>query len=614
MTARMEFGLLGSLVVRREGQPIEVAGGKQRTLLAALLLAANRMVPVDDLVGLLWDREPPVSARVTLQNYVKRLRQTLGERGRDRVRTHPGGYSISVGDRELDVARFWKLADSARAAARDGSWDKAERQASAALSLWRGEPLTDVKSEVLAAREIPRLTELRLQALEARLDAELHLGCHAEAVPVLQRLVQEHPMREHPHAMLMLALYRCGRQAEALAVYQAARRILVRELGVEPGVELRQLHRRILVADPALTVFAAARARTVPQNVPAGRARVVPRQLPGIAAHFTGRVAELAELDRMLKEARDQEPGTVVISAIGGSAGVGKTALAVRWAHRVAGQFPDGQLYVNLRGFDPSGSPAEAAEVILRFLEALGVPAEWIPADLPGQTALYRGLLAGRKLLIVLDNARDEQQVRPLLPADPGCLVLVTSRNTLTGLAAAEGARLLPGHVLPPAIARQMLTACLGRQRAETDPVAIAEIARLCAYLPLALSVAAARAAARPGLPLAAVATELRADRSRLDALDTGDPTVSVRDAFSWSYQGLSDLARRMFRVLGLHPGHDFSAAVASSLAGISQAETDRSLAELTRAHLLAEHRPGRYTFDSLLHVYAAEQAATADT
>jgi DNA-binding SARP family transcriptional activator len=611
----MEFGLLGSLVVRREGQPIEVAGGKQRTLLAALLLTANRMVPIDDLVGLLWDREPPVSARVTLQNYVKRLRQTLGERGRDRVRTHPGGYSITVGDRELDVARFWKLADSARAAARDGSWDKAERQASAALSLWRGEPLTDVKSEVLAAREIPRLSELRLQALDARLDAELHLGCHAEAVPALQRLVQEYPMREHPHAMLMLALYRCGRQAEALAAYQVARRILVRELGVEPGVELRQLHHRILAADPALTGLGAVRARPAPRAADAAviLARVVPRQLPGIAAHFTGRVAELAALDGMLKEARDHEPGTVVISAIGGTAGVGKTALAVRWAHRVAGQFPDGQLYVNLRGFDPSGSPAHAAQVILRFLEALGAPPEGIPADLAGQAALYRGLLARRKLLIVLDNARDEQQVRPLLPADPGCLVLVTSRNTLTGLAAAEGARLLPEHVLPPDMARQMLTACLGRQRAEADPVAIAEIARLCAYLPLALSVAAARAAARPGLPLAAVATELRADRSRLDALDSGDPTVSVRDAFSWSYQGLSDPARRMFRVLGVHPGPDVSAAIASGLAGTSQAETDRSLAELTRAHLLAEHRPGRYTFDGLLRVYAAEQAAATD-
>jgi DNA-binding SARP family transcriptional activator len=608
----MEFGLLGALIVHCEGEPIEVPRGKQRTLLAALLLAASPVVAVDDLAGLLWDQEPPASARVTLQNYVKRLRQTLGEHGRDRVRTHPGGYSISVDDGELDVSRFWKLAGSARAAARDGSWDEAEQQASAALSLWRGEPLTDVASEALAAREVPRLAELRLQALEARLDAELHLGCHAEAVPALQRLVREHPLREHPHAMLMLALYRCERQAEALDAYQVARRTLVRELGVEPGAELRELHRRILAADPALAIPGVMPARSAPPgaDAAAGLERVVPRQLPGIAANFTGRAAELAALDGMLREAGDEEPGTVVISAIGGTAGVGKTALAVRWAHRVAGQFPDGQLYVNLRGFDPSGSPVDAAEVIRRFLGVLGVAPERIPPDLAAQACLYRSLLAGRKLLIVLDNARDEQQVRPLLPADPGCLVLATSRNALTGLAAAEGARLLPVHVLAPAEARQMLTARLGCQRAEADPVAVAEIARLCAYLPLALSVAAARAAARPGLPLAALATELRADCSRLDALDSGDPTVSVRDVFSWSYQGLSDPARRMFRLLGVHPGPDISAAAAASLVGANQAETDRCLAELTRAHLLAEHRPSRYTFHDLLRVYAAEQAA----
>jgi DNA-binding SARP family transcriptional activator len=615
MTGRMEFGLLGSLIVRCEGEPIEVPRGKQRTLLAALLLAASRAVPVDDLAGLLWDQQPPPSARVTLQNYVKRLRQALGERGRDRVRTHPGGYSISVGEGELDVSRFWKLADSARLAARDGLWEEAGQQASTALSLWRGEPLTDVESEALAVREVPRLAELRLQALEARLDAELHLGRHAEAVPALQRLVREHPLREHPHAMLMLALYRCERRAEALAAYQIARRVLVQELGVEPGAELRDLHQRILAADAALTACRAVPARPAsPAPAAAAKlARVVPRQLPGIAAHFTGRTAELAELDGMLEDAGDKEPGTVVIGAIGGTAGVGKTALAVRWAHRVAHQFADGQLYVNLRGFDLSGSPADAAEVIRGFLEGLGLAPERIPPDLAAQAALYRSLLAGRKLLVVLDNARDEQQVRPLLPADPGCMVLVTSRNALTGLAAAEGARLLPVHVLAPAEARQMLGARLGCQRATADPVAVAEIARLCAHLPLALSVAAARAAARPGLPLAALAAELRADRRRLDVLDSGDPTVSVRDVFSWSYQGLGDPARRIFRLVGLYPGHDISAAVAAGLAGTGQAETDRSLAELTRAHLLAEYRPGRYTFHDLLRIYAAEQAAVED-
>jgi DNA-binding SARP family transcriptional activator len=610
MAASMEFGLLGSLVVRCDGALIGVPRGNQRAVLAALLLDAGRVVPVDDLARLLWGQQPPASARVTVQNYVKRLRQALGEGGRDRVRTHPGGYSISVGDAELDVSRFWELADSARVAVKDGSWDEAAERARAALSLWRGEPLTGVQSEALAAREVPRLIELHLQALEAWLDAELHLGCHAQAVPGLQRLVREHPLREHPHALLMLALYRCERQAEALAVYQDARRVLVGELGVEPGAELRELHQRILVADPALAPPGAPPEAPAPEAgpaVPAGLAPLTPRQLPGMAAHFTGRVSELAALDAMLRAAGDEEPGTVVITTICGAAGVGKTALAVRWSHRVADQFPDGQLYVNLRGFDPSGTPAETGEVIRGFLEALGVAAERIPPGLATQAGLYRSLLAGRKLLIVLDNARCEQQVRPLLPAGPGCLVLLTSRSALTGLAAAEGARLLSLRVLDPAEARQMLAARLGCQHAEADP-AVAEIARLCAYLPLALSVAAARAAARPGFPLAALATELRAGRSRLDALDSGDPEVSVRGVFSWSQEWLSDPGRRMFRLLGVHPGPDISVAAAASLAGADRAEASRSLAELTRAHLLAEHRPGRYAFHDLLRAYAAEQ------
>jgi DNA-binding SARP family transcriptional activator len=615
MAASMEFGLLGTLVVRCDGALIGVPRGNQRAVLAALLLDAGRVVLVDDLARLLWGHAPPASARVTVQNYVKRLRQVLGDSGRDRLRTHPGGYSISVEDAELDVSRFWNLADSAQLAAREGSWDAAAEQGRAALSLWRGEPLTDVQSEVLAAREVPRLTELRLQALEAWLDAEVHLGGHAKAVPGLQRLVREHPLREHPQATLMLALYRCERQAEALAVYQDARRVLVRELGVEPGAELRELHHRILAADPALAAPALVPARSAsPAPRPAAElARPVPRQLPGMAAQFTGRVMELAALDSMLREAGDEEPGTVVIAAICGAAGVGKTALAIRWAHRVADRFPDGQLYVNLRGFDPSGAPAETAEVIRGFLEALGVTPERIPPGLSEQVGLYRSLLARRRLLIVLDNARGERQVRPLLPAGPGCLVVVTSRNALTGLAAAEGAQLLSLRVLAPAEARQMLAARLGSEQAEAEPAAVAEIARLCAYLPLALSVAAARAAARPGLPLATLATELRAGHRRLDALDSGDPAVSVRGIFSGSYEGLSDPAQRMFRLLGVHPGPDISAAAAASLAGAEQAEADRGLAELTRAHLLEEYRPGRYAFHDLLRAYAAEQAAASD-
>ena len=357
-----------------------------------------------------------------------------------------------------------------------------------------------------------------------------------------------------------------------------------------------------------------AAADPVPAGLAADPAMVVPRQLPGMAAHFTGRTAELAELDAIFERADGQQPGTVVISAIGGTAGVGKTTLAVRWAHQAADRFPGGQLYVDLRGFAPSASPAGPAEAIRGFLDALGVPAERIPPDLAAQAGLYRSLLADRKVLIVLDNARDEEQVRPLLPPGPDCLAIVTSRNHLTGLAAAEGARLLTLDVLTVAEACQMLSARLGADRAAAEPGVVADIARLCARLPLALAVAAARAAARPSLPLSAVAAELRDAQVRLDALDTGDPTVSVRAVFSWSTQGLSEPAQRMFRLLGLHPGPDLTVPATDSLAGTAPSQARRLLAELARAHLITEHALGRYTFHDLLRAYAAEQAHITDS
>jgi tetratricopeptide (TPR) repeat protein/DNA-binding XRE family transcriptional regulator len=345
---------------------------------------------------------------------------------------------------------------------------------------------------------------------------------------------------------------------------------------------------------------------------PSGRAAfgaVVPRQLPGAVSHFTGRAAELAALTGLLDQAGPVAPGTVVISAIGGTAGVGKTALALHWAHQVAARFPDGQLYVNLRGFDPSGTPATAAEAIRGFLHALNVPAGSIPASPVAQAGLYRSLLSGQRMLIVLDNARDEQQVRPLLPASPASQVIVTSRNQLSGLAAAEGARLVTLDVPSHAEAAHMLTARLGAARAAAEPAAVDRIAGLCACLPLALAVAAARAAARPRFPLAALADELADAAGRLDALDAGDPGSSVRAVFSWSCRQLSGEAARMFRLLGLHPGPDISVPGAASLAGMAEAGARRLLHQLARAHLIAEHLPGRYAFHDLLRAYAAEQA-----
>jgi tetratricopeptide (TPR) repeat protein/transcriptional regulator with XRE-family HTH domain len=345
-----------------------------------------------------------------------------------------------------------------------------------------------------------------------------------------------------------------------------------------------------------------------------GAAVPVPRQLPAAVADFTGRGAELAALAQTLDQSAGATPGTVVISAIGGTAGVGKTTLALHWAHQVADRFPDGQLHVNLRGFDSSGTTVTAAEAIRGFLDALGVPPSRIPPTPEAQAALYRSQLAERRMLVVLDNARDEQQVRPLLPASPGSLVLVTSRHQLGGLAAADGARLISLDVLSHAEAVALLTARFGQAQADDEPEAVSEIASLCARLPLGLSVAAARVAARPGFPLADLADELREVAGRLDALDAGDPGSCVRAVFSWSYRQLSGEAARMFRLLGIHPGPDISVCAAASLAATAEAEARRLLRELARAHLVTEHVPGRYALHDLLRAYATEQARYAES
>jgi DNA-binding SARP family transcriptional activator/tetratricopeptide (TPR) repeat protein len=600
LVLQVEFGLLGPLVVRCEGTVVSVAGGRQGALLAALLLDANRLVTIGHLTDVLWDATPPASARAALHNQVRRLRDALGGAGRERVRTQPGGYLIQVEPDELDVMRMQALLASARTAACDGAWDRASAMAAGAVLLWRGEPLAGLDSEVLA-RRIPDLTEIYRQAVEIRLEAEVNLGRHAEVIGELRRLVADQPFREHSYALLMLALYRCGSQGEAIAVFQAARQILIDELGCEPGPELHLMYQQILHADPGL-------AAPEPAAAGGGPVPVMPRELPGALRHFTGREHELQALTGVL-DRTDGRAGTVVISAIGGTAGIGKTALAVQWAHQVADRFPDGHLYVNLRGFHPSGNPMTPAEAVRRLLDALGVPAARIPAGLDAQAGLYRTLLSGKRMLVVLDNAREAEQVRPLLPGSPGCLVLVTSRSQLAGLVAAEGAHPLTLDLLPQAEARELLARRLGRARVGAEPGAAAELIRLCAGLPLALAIAAASASARPWLQLATLAGELRDVQCRLDALETGDPAVSARAIFSWSLSDLPAQAVRMFKLLGLHPGPDITIAAAASLAGIAPSEVRKALRDLAGACLVSEHVPGRYAMHDLLRAYAAEQA-----
>ncbi len=459
----VRFALLGTLMLTDgAGDPIAVSGARQRTLLASLLLSANVPVSLDALAEAVWDGSPPPGAAISLRSHVRRLRQALGSQAAARITARDPGYLISVQEPELDVLRFetaCRCASTARLATR---WQEASTAATLALELWRGTPLLDVPSQVLHDQFVPRFEQLRLQVLEDRAEADLRLGYHDRLIPELRDLTAQNPLRERFQAQLVEALARACRRAEALGAYRQARRALVDELGIEPGPHLRLLHKQILKGDSALFASPASRddtsraptAATGPPSPAAG----VPRQLPGAVSAFTGRSAELARLSQILEQASGQVPGTVVISAIGGMAGVGKTALAVHWAHQMATRFPDGQLYVNLGGYDPA-PPMFAANALAGFLRALGVPSQDVPAEADDRAALYRSLLAGRRMLVVLDNARSVEQVRPLLPGAPGCVAVVTSRDALVGLIARDG----PGAWILTCCRRPRRSPCCAR-------------------------------------------------------------------------------------------------------------------------------------------------------
>ncbi len=589
MVQELQFGLLGPLLVRRDETTVPIAAGKQRVLVAALLLNTEPALTPDGLAELLWPAGPPPSARVTVRNYVKRLRRALGDDGRRLVATQSDGYLLRVPSSCLDTSRFEVMTAGGRQALRAGQHAEAAAALRAALALWRGRPLADVPCDQLVIQHGPRLEELRLQALEDRIEADLHCGRHAEVITDLQPLTAAEPLRERLHGLLMLALDRAGRRADALAAFQDARRVLIDEIGVEPGAELRRLHERILAGEPALADGISAR--------PAAAAPPVPHQLPAASAHFVGRQPELDRLDTM-----------VPVTVIGGTAGVGKTALAIHWAHRAASQFPDGQLYLNLRGFSPDAAPASPGEGLGVLLDALR-PSVPIPSELDARMNLYRSLVAAKRLLIVLDNARDAGQVRPLLPGSLGSMVVITSRDWLAGLSATDGAQLITLNVLAKPEARALIAARIGRVRADGEPGAVEEIAELCGRLPLALAVAAAKVAARPAFSLGQLAAELRDPGARLDVLDAGEALASARSVISWSYASLTAPAAMMLRLLGLHPGPDAGVGAVASLAAVPAGQAHGMLAELARSNVVAETTAGRFGLHDLLRTYAREQA-----
>jgi DNA-binding SARP family transcriptional activator/tetratricopeptide (TPR) repeat protein len=607
----MEFRILGSFEAEADGVMLPLSK-HERTVLAVLLLDSGRIIPVTRLVDALWEQDPPKTAAKQVRNTVSRLRAVLDSHGWPAVIAGDGvGYRIDVSAQMLDAARFEAKVAAAGAAAADGRAGEAAQILRSALELWRGPLLDGLAGPVIDAAAVG-WEERRRAAQDAYYQHMLALGRDRGITAELSALLADNPLRERTAAQLMLALYRCGRQADALKVYQDTRARLADELGLDPGPGLQDLHLQILTQDPCLAYR--------PDDTGAPASSFIPRQLPAGTPSFTGRTDELKRLDEMLHEvtggARAEDhatagAGAVVITAIGGTAGVGKTALAIHWAHQVAYRFPDGQLYVNLRGFDPAGSPVTPAEAIHGFLDALGASAGHVPATLDGLAALYRSLLAGKRMLIVADNARDAGQVRPLLPGTPGCLVLATSRRQLTSLVTAEGARPVTLGLLSKAEAHDLLASRLGRQRTSRERQAAGELAEICARLPLALSIAAARAAAQPGRSLTDFTADLRAVHDRLDALSTGDPAADVRAVFSWSYDSLSEPAARMFRLLGCAPGPDISLMAAACLAGITPRQARVVLAELTQSHLCTEHVQGRFVSHDLLRAYAAEQAST---
>jgi DNA-binding SARP family transcriptional activator/tetratricopeptide (TPR) repeat protein len=570
----VRIGVLGPLVVRRGDSPVEIGAEKQRLLLAMLALQPNRTVRREDLVDVIWD-EPPPSCLELLHTYVARLRRAL--RPADLITTDKGGYRLAAGEGELDLLEFEALL------ARADREPKAYREA---LDLWRGPALADVEP----LRQHPARLALGMKRAQAVL-AYAGVAEPEDAAVQLRALTAEEPLNESAHARLMLALAASGRQADALDVFTEVRRRLAGELGIEPGPELRAAQRQVLQQDFAVP----------------GRPSRAPAQLPADVPGFRGRAAQLAELDALLE--RDEDDTGARIAVLSGTGGVGKTALAVHWAQRSRPEFPDGQLYLDLHGYG-TVRPVEPGDALSGFLRALGVDGADIPGEPDERAAKFRTVLAGRRMVLVLDNAGSVGQVRPLLPGSSSCLVLVTSRDALPGLVARHGARRVLVDLLTVDEARDLLRTLLGR-RVDDEPGATAALIGYSAGLPLALRLVAELALSRPGERLAALAAELADERKRLDLLDGGgDPLTAVRAVFSWSYRHLAADAARVFRLCGLHPGRDLTPAAIAALARVPLPEAERLTGTLVRAHLAQEIGEDRVQLHDLLRVYAAELAA----
>ncbi|WP_246843205.1 AfsR/SARP family transcriptional regulator [Allokutzneria sp. NRRL B-24872] len=556
------------------GRPVDLGPAKQRLVLAALAVDAGRVVPAERLAVRVWGEDVPRRARATLHSYISRLRQALDGVADVIIERRASGYALI--SESVDLHRFRALRAEAVGQADEA---RAERLLTEALQLWRGEALTGVGGEWIEG-ERARLERERLDARRELADARLRLGQGEQLVVELAALAAEHPLDEHVADQYMRALHQAGRTADALEHYREVRDRLVEELGTDPGAALQELHRRLLAADPELAATPAA--------------RVVPRQLPAAPAPFVGREGEL---DRLGHKER--------ISVIAGAGGIGKTWLALHWAHRHAAHFPDGQLFVDLRGFSPDTAPMEPVVAARGFLGGLGVDPSQIPADPHACSALFRSLIAERRMLLVLDNAVDTAHVVPLLPGTERCKVVVTSRNRLSGLVTAHGAHYVPLDVLSDVEARELVRDRLGAARTSAEHDAVERLVALCGGFPLALTIVAAHAQTRPQLPLSVLADELH--DLGLSALEDEDPTASLPSVLSWSHRALTPDEATAFGLLGAAPGPDISVHAAASLLGLPVKDARALLRGLEQASLISQDARGRFGMHDLVRRYAAE-------
>jgi DNA-binding SARP family transcriptional activator/tetratricopeptide (TPR) repeat protein len=586
----MRVRLLGPVeLTNGDGAPVAIAAGKRRAVLAVLALELNQVVPIDRLLDLIWDGDPPPRARTAVQGHVSALRRLLSDGGSGlELATREPGYALLGTADDVDLYLFRSLAEQASGAVDDRA---AAGLLGRALALWRGTPLSDLPSATLRDEVAARLGQARLAALEGWAERKVRLTEGRDTVPELEEAVRAEPFREPLVRLLLLALHQADRRPAALDLYHRTRKLLDTELGVDPGTPLRAAYETVLRAGPPTPP-----PPPQPAPLPVTR-RPAPAQLPREAAGFVGRATEL--------EALGAAQGLVLVV---GPAGVGKTALTLRWAYRSVAAFPDGQLFADLRGFS-AGSPVSAASVLSGFLRALGAADGSIPADLDERVALYRSLLAGRRVLVMLDNVRTVGDVLPLLPSGPGCSTVVTSRNLLGGLVAREGAAVVRVEALPPEESRALLARTVGPERIAAEAAASAELVRLCEGLPLALRVAGARLAMRAGWTVSELVADLSDEQARLSVLTTDDADSGVEAALRLSYRVLPEPAAGLFRLLGLHPGADVDAWTAAALSGQSLADARRSLTDLVSAHLLQETSTGRFARHDLVRLYTVRLA-----